>query len=527
MEPGGTLETTRITPAFAALLDWLDENPTISAATIGFETMNEPETYDKFRIALGYNNDIAIGYYAQHVINIYNQIVAAGRTGFKFLVGGWDYSRNWDLFGVPSAYLGGKTIVQALRDTIYGNTDGNELCWAWHLYPDWTAASVDPGALCDYLDKDLANIYGDPIYITESNHNGGWVRWDYLDNFYRTHFMFAQIGPWLRKRGISFTYWPANNHAAARLVQIVGDDIELYNQTSFWAFLSNVSMADRFGHFWTGTQHGMLTPQHIIDDDGGSRTITLRNHAREIDQDGATVTYDAVTKYAVGFGGGGYKVITGESDANNFLFGGEGFSVLYGGPNDDYLTLGPGGGVARTGAKVGYVQNVGQGTIYLEADKTLALIYWGESDVIIKNQTGNHVIHGFKPGTDRIGFDGVFANAAALEAATEVVLAETYEAITDEFHTVIALPGGGTVTLALSSIADGVSEHCLDFQGWTEPAQDYDPALFDPSVTPYATIPAAEVPTTSGGGGPVLKDGSQTTVRLKDGTAVALNLVPF
>lgn len=113
MEPGGTLETTRITPAFAALLDWLDENPTISAATIGFETMNEPETYDKFRIALGYNNDIAIGYYAQHVINIYNQIVAAGRTGFKFLVGGWDYSRNWDLFGVPSAYLGGKTIVQS------------------------------------------------------------------------------------------------------------------------------------------------------------------------------------------------------------------------------------------------------------------------------------------------------------------------------------------------------------------------------------------------------------------------------
>lgn len=249
-----------------------------------------------------------------------------------------------------------------------------------------------------------------------------------------------------------------------------------------------IAATDRAGQVFTGTQHGLLTPTVI--------PALLRNHPRDPEDDESTESYDPAPSYALGFGGAGYNVVTGDATSNNFLFGGEGRSVLYGGSYDDCLSLGAGGGVARTYGGNNHVWNYGDGLIYAGPGYNLIMCYHGTSRIVL-DPAGEHEIYGFGPAKDQISFMGAFPDAAALDAATRVENANL--GFDDEVHTVIDLPGGGKVTFILASVREQIGAVCLDFTdgwyatGWTEP-DDYDAALFDPSVTPYATKPAITTP---------------------------------
>lgn len=287
-------------------------------------------------------------------MDIYN-LIAARRSGFRFFVAGFGYSRDFDRFSLPLSQLGGKSIIETMREL--DANSANTLGWAAHMYPDWSGVFRTPDDLEAYLDSFYANILGDPIILTETNHNSGWTNWDNAGEqgkFYRSHFMFVQLAHWCRKRGVGYCYWPTTNYAAARLFDLEGDgEITLYSQSSLSAAMTIIAATDRAGQVFTGTQHGLLTPTVI--------PALLRNHPRDPEDDESTESYDPAPSYALGFGGAGYNVVTGDATSNNFLFGGEGRSVLYGGSYDDCLSLGAGGGVARTYGGNNHVWNYGDG----------------------------------------------------------------------------------------------------------------------------------------------------------------------
>lgn len=244
VKPGGPLELTRVTAAWAAMLNWLDNNPLVDAAVYGFESINEPDTWNRFDKAVG-DEDSALGYYGEITLNIYNQIVASGRSGFKFFVCGFGYSAKFEELAKPVSYLGGKSVIDYLREAVAGSN--NQLGWAIHS-PDGDRFS--PKAYYDSLDKRYRMLLAqdEPMSVTEINLNGGWVRWDFLDNYYRNLFMLGQAGPWFRDREVSFVDWPLNNYASARLINVdASGEIELDNPATYWGVNTIWSLSDRTG----------------------------------------------------------------------------------------------------------------------------------------------------------------------------------------------------------------------------------------------------------------------------------------
>ena len=225
--------------------------------------------------------------------------------------------------------------------------------------------------------------------------------------------------------------------------------------------------------------------------------------------------------FAYGFGGAGICVLSGDAQSHNFLVGGNGKNILYGGERDDQLITGLGGGVIRTGPGNNVVTvNGGSSRIYAGSGYNLISLYRGATELVL-DPTGHHLIFGFSPGKgDRVSFMGAFADLVALRLVA--ITQSAGSNIASEVNLVISLPGGGqAIFQSGAAMADTLHRSCLDFTegwyapGWNEPL-DYTAAQFaDPIVDP--SDPEIE------GFRPRSRDGTLISVMDRGGTEVAIS----
>lgn len=480
MQPGGRMSDRHI-ENFQALFDWLETCPDMIID--GFEAINEPASYQRPISRYGSQHTAEfVGYYVDHVERIYN-FVESHYPGKDFYIGGMGYSARFTEFHeVKLPTRGNRTALQVFRDMIPPGQAG-QLVWSAHFYTTWFATPYTHKALRDELDKRYGMLFPDRIVISETNFYDelcdNW-RLD-TDEAWRNWFM-ARVGDWYQDRGVGFGWFSAINFGPNTLLSVFArSEIMMPSQQMFAGFYNVACRSDRQGDLVTAPRSGHQTLHRIAAVRG------IKNSVGAPDA-GAN---DAAGFYTLGFGGLGTCVLTGDNDANNFLYGGPGKTVLYGGALDDYLYLGTGGGVIRTGTGHSICgTNGGENLIYTGPGEHLVTCIHGRSTIVC-DPAGVTRIFGFDPAKgDRLSFKRAFANANDFRAATQRIAGGTTRA--SDTHAEITLPQGGKVILLLGgSMVDLLPFYVLDFTegwygtGWSEPA-DYSPADF---ATPLAPIP--------------------------------------
>ena len=477
--------------AWGKLLNWLAMRPNI--VSYGFEAINEPASYG--RAAGRFPADAAefVHAYVAHVEAIFHQVSAAYPQA-DFYVGGWNYSATFDVLAdtmMPS----GVSALHYLRALA-----GSRLVWSAHLYPQWGPNAQTLGSLESWLDRRFRPILGDRIVFTEFNAQNAQVnRWQLASDDNRSTFMFARSGEWFRKHGVGIGWWPVVNYASGYMFFVSGSgNVRQRQQNTYGAALGLFAYGNHPDIF-TGRPISGHSPVTVIPLDE-TPTITANDWRNP-------ATAPMATSFAYGFGGAGVCVLTGDAGSNNFLYGGDGRNIIYGGPHDDHLMTGRGGGVIRTGPGNNVVTvNGGAARVYCGAGYNLISLYRGATELVL-DPAGNHMIFGFDPGKgDRVSFKGAFSDLIALRVASTAVSAGSN--IASEVNLVISLPGGGQAIFQNGAgLIDTLHRSTLDLTAgwyapdWSEPV-DYVPADFDaPVVLPVDPAPVASgyLPITRGG----------------------------
>lgn len=481
MRPGGLMSNNHIAN-YKALIDWIEANaPTMKV--FGFEAINEPVTYRRPGSTYGAAvNAEVMGYYVDHCLRI-RDYVESRMPGRDFYIGGWGYSTDFDSFHtVKMPAYANKTAMEVFRERIPSGRNGR-LVWSAHLYSDWMATPYTHKALRDEFDRRWGRLVQDRFVITETSLESNGDDWRFNDQTDWNRWFLARVGDWFRDRGVGLGWFTSHNYGAGKLMTIFKNgEIYIHSQSSFGSFYNMACGADRTGDL-------------ILAERSGPQTLHRVRAARGLDNqdfDPNPGNNDPAGYYTLGFGGRGICLLQGHDDANNFLYGGPGRTIIYGGALDDYMYLGQGGGVVRCGAgeqsTIG--TNGGDNLIYTGPHVNLVTCILGRSTIVC-DPAGVTRIFGFDPAKgDRLSFKRAFANANDLRAATQRVAGGTTRA--SDTHAEITLPQGGKVILLLGgAMVDLLPFYVLDFTegwygtGWSEPA-DYSPADF---ATPLAPIP--------------------------------------
>lgn len=508
MAKGGPLSQRQINN-FRVMLDWVDAN-TPDMIIDGFEAINEPVAYRRPGGKYGtQHHQHFMERYVDHVEAIW-AYVEARRPGKDFYVGGWAYSTDFDsLRNIPLPSRGGKNALDAIRSLVPAGP-GGRLVWSAHLYTDWFGQPKTIEATEAEFDRRWGDlIRTDRFAVTETNFaaNAG----NYAA--YSTDWMMARVGNWYQRRGVGMGWFATINYSPSKLLTVYNyGEIEMPSQNIFAQYYNLACLADRQGDLTSAIRSGHQ-PLHRVFAKRG-----LRNDA--YDPEGSI--RDPSSYYTVGFGGRGVCVLTGHDDAVNFLYGGPGRTILYGGAMDDHLYLGSGGGVIRTGP--GHSTsgvNGGENLIYTGPGTHMVTCVYGRSTVVC-DPAGTTRIYGFDPANgDRLSFKGAFAGAAQLAAATSIVSTGASNNVE------VALPGGGKlILLGRADLQFSLSFYVLDFTegwygpGWAEPA-DYAAADFN---MPAVALPPLELPQNIAApvqaNGPKSADGTAVIVRAANGAAV-------
>lgn len=457
--------------AWAALLAWLAMRPAV--ATWGFEAINEPATYQRGVERFSALKTEMVQTYCDHCVAIFDQVRAAYPDA-PFLVGGWGYSATFAMMR-DTTLANGKKALAHLRDTI-----GANLHWSIHFYPQWSTPTLSLTTLENFLTARFGMLAGDKAIITEFNLNNDWVNdpvhtGGQAANI-RSTFMLGRAARWFHEADMGIGWWPVANYAAGYMIFIKQNGgLKMRQQNTYAGALG----------LWS---YGNDGPMHAGLPASGPMPITaiatdeIANADSDWD-DPADGKFDAATRFTYGFGSTGLSVLTGEGQSNNFLYGGDGRSILYGGARDDFLMLAQGGGVARAGGgnNVVYV-NGGEGRVYCGPGYTSLSLILGKTQVVL-DPAGNTIIFGFDPNRgDRVSFMGAFANSTLMRDAARTQSSGSY--VATETDLVIDLPAGGQVVFYNGAgLLAKLNKNTLDFTsgwygaGWTEPA-DYDPADF-------------------------------------------------
>lgn len=487
LAPGGPASNRHIAN-FQALFDWVRANEP-DMIIEGFEAINEPAAYRRMgqRQGAEYHAE-AMGYYVNHVLRIYD-FCEANFPGRDFYIDGWGYATDFAGFrDYKLALYGGASAFQVFRSRIPSGRNGR-LVWSAHHYFDWMATPYSHAALRADFDKRFGLLFEDRLNITEtslSSESDDW-RFDQQTDFNR--FLLARIGDWYQDRGVGFGWFTALNYGGGLLIRALArGEIEIPSQGNFANFYNLACRADRTGDLVLVERSGPQ-PLHKIRAAQG-----LEN--QPFDPNPGTT--DPAQYFALGFGGRGVCVLQGDDDANNFLFGGTGKTILYGGALDNYLYLGIGGGIARggPGTQNTFGTNGGDNLIYTGPGENLVTCIHGSSTIVC-DPAGVTRIYGFDPAKgDRLSFRGAFPNSDALLAATQVVTTGSYRG---DPSTEITTPQGGKVILLhQKDLAPLLSLFVRDLRdgwyapGWSEPV-DYTPADFNTPMAPVPPILGAAV----------------------------------
>ena len=473
--------------AWKRLLAYLKKNPDVYDTTIGWELINEPASYRDLGRRIG---DVeAITYYVQHCLALAALIdTEIPGNGLDIYVGGYGYSGETNPFHQTFLPAYGKTAYEALRDGI----GADRFVWSVHMYPSWTGGYPTTMAQMEsWADGRFGDSIreGNRIAITEINaQNSHFNNTSYASSEIRKGFLWSRNPEFFRKHNISVFWWPFANWAAGSVMDSRGTGIQLDHQNSMMAFVNVMA-------------HGN-NPDWFTGPDSGYRNATFVECTRGVLNDPTDPDYlageqtDAVPGYALGFGGRGVAVVRPIETANNFLYGGDGFNVLYGSQvNDDFLSLGRGGGVIRLYGGTSYANtNGGVNRIYGGSEWSLITCYHGRSTIIV-DPTATTTIMGFSPARgDKISFKGAFADMVALRLASTAQADDGNLASEVDLH--VTFPQGGRLRMiGTGALIDSLHRSTLDLTdgwygpGWSEPA-DYVPADFDaPIVPPEATMP--------------------------------------
>lgn len=477
--------------AWGKLLNWLAMRPNI--VSYGFEAINEPATYGRAAGKFPAAAAEFVHAYLAHVEAIFHQISAAYPQA-DFYVGGWNYSATFDILEttrMPS----GETALDYLRALA-----GPRLVWSVHLYPQWGPNAQTLGSLDTWIDRRLRPILGERMVFTEFNLQNSQInRWQLVTDDNRSTFMFARAGEWFRKHGVGIGWWPVVNYAAGYIFFISGQGRVRQRQQNSYGAALGLFAYDNHPDVFTGLPVSGHSPVAVVPLD--EPPTVLSNDWRD------PASIPAAESFAYGFGGAGVCVLTGDAASNNFLYGGNGRNIIYGGPHDDHLMTGRGGGVIRTGAGNNVVTvNGGVSRVYCGPGYNLVSLYRGATELVL-DPAGRHIIFGFDPMKgDRASFKGAFPDLIELRVASTAVPAGSN--IASEINLAIALPGGGQAVFQNGAdLIDTLHRSTLDLTdgwygpGWSEPV-DYVPADFDaPVVPPVDPAPVASgyLPITRGG----------------------------
>lgn len=474
--------------SWTKLLTYLQHRPQALARTIGFELINEPATYSSAGARLK-NDVLAMTRYVQHCIALVDLIdTMLPGNGIDIYVGGWRYSAILNILHETYLPHYGKTAFEALRDRI----GLDRFVWSQHLYPTW----IETG--CRDMDDLMAGIrarssipmdLGVRIAITETNaQNDSANNLDYAVGDHRKAYMLTRHTPFFRKNNISLFWWPFANWAAGSVIDARGSaaGIQNYHQNSLYTAI-NLWANNNNPAWFTGPDSGVRTAAFIEAGRGTLNTAADPDYALKMD---GTISRDNVPGYGLGFGGRGVAVVRPLENCNNFLYGGNGRNVLYASQaNDDYLSLGRGGGVARLYGGYSYCNtNGGTNLIYGGSNWSQISCYWGETTIVVDPAATTRVV-GWDPSTDKLSFRGALANAYELRIATR---SETIPGnALNEQDLVVDFPQGGTLRLINGAqFSAKLPTRVRDFTdgwyavGWAEPA-DYVTADFTlPIVAP-------------------------------------------
>ena len=494
--------------AWSKLLNWLAMRPNI--ISYGFEAINEPASYG--RAAGRFPADAAefVHAYVAHVEAIFHRVSAAYPQA-DFYVGGWNYSATFDVLAdtlMPS----GVSALHYLRALA-----GPRLVWSVHLYPQWGPGVQTLGSLYSWLDRRLRPVLGERMVFTEFNSQNSQVnRWQLASDDNRSTFMFARAGEWFRKHGVGIGWWPAVNYASGYMFFVSASGNVRQRQQNTYGAALGLFAYDNHPDIFAGLPVSGHSPLTVVPLDEPP-TVTANDWRNP-------ATVPVATSFAYGFGGAGVCVLTGDAASNNFLYGGNGRNIIYGGPHDDHLMTGRGGGVIRTGPGNNVITvNGGEARVYCGPGYNLVSLYRGATELVL-DPAGKHLIFGFSPiKGDRVSFRGAFPDLVALRQASSTPSAGSN--ISSEINLVVNLPEGGQAIFQNGAqMVDTLHRSTLDLTsgwfgiGWEDPV-DYTIADFSAPVVP-PTEPAAAASSWA----PRLRDGAVIPVVWRTGEPAALTL---
>lgn len=312
---------TNMEQAWTQMLDWMDAHPAVQNAVYAYEVVNEPAAYNTATFyadtrAEGLREFVAL--YAEHMVQM-GQMIDARADGAKIMVGGWNYSADFQQ--LADVTIGDGSALDYIREGL-----GDSLVWSAHLYPGWqgTSGSSDPDDLKEKLDAIYAPVSGDSLILTETNAQGNEA-YNLVSDRPEVQ-AFTQAYDWFADNGVAVGWFTGSQYGESNLSRMDPDGtLRFVQQASYGAAMDAFSL---------GTEDPAdAASENVAIELIGAR---LRNQTTDPDYD-VQNPFDIAQYLGLGLGGGGDDTLVGSAQANNFLYGGTGDDSMLGNSLDDFL----------------------------------------------------------------------------------------------------------------------------------------------------------------------------------------------
>ncbi|TGN43652.1 hypothetical protein E4L95_20425 [Paracoccus liaowanqingii] len=465
--------------AWTDMLNWLDQNPDVDRAVYGLEVINEPAAYNQATFLAEARWPALqefVKLYAEHMVDLGQMI--AGRSDAKVLVGGWNYSGQFE--ELERVQMGDVTALDYIRNGL-----GDDLVWSAHWYPGWneTRGMSDPDQLRAVLEKVFKPILGDAIILTETNAPG--------DSAYNLRHENAEVRgltatyEWFADNGISTAWFTGSQYGASVLSRMDADGTLRFVQQASYAAAHD---AMTLGH---------QDPAHAAGEQVHPTLIEgwLRNQTSDPDYD-ARNPFDAARYLGLAAGHGGNDTMMGHAQANNFLYGGTGNDMVIGNALDDFLYGQDGNDVVHGGGSGHDHLFGGRGNDTLIAGNGVTQMHGGAgADTFVLNPRGKTIIVDFNPSAgDSFSIDGLSLTRSQFIGNARSVNWDNHGAR----DMIVTLPDGGSITFV------GMGERIQEVAGalrvpqampdlpQPQPAPEPQP---EPQPVPQQPAPLPQTPT--------------------------------
>ncbi|WP_372841496.1 calcium-binding protein, partial [Phaeovulum sp.] len=317
--------------AWTSLLDWLDANSSVQAATTGYELISEPASYQRGADLAAADPDLANSFFALYAENIaaLSDLVQARADG-NILVGGWGYSAQFDI--LDQTLVDGVSVLDLIRASV-----GEDLVWSAHLYPGWlgTGSVADADGVKEILSAVYASVLGDNLLVTETNALGGAVdNYIYEEGsaYHNAAYLMARAYDWFADNGVGAAWFPAGIQTPSTLVNAINRGAVRFPNPDSTAHAMNLYSLDETPAEYDGAASlEVVVPARLFYSDYTASGVD-------------SAYYTGLLTFSFGFGGNDLLLGDDINDAdprwavaNDLMYGGTGDDTLFGGAGEDYL----------------------------------------------------------------------------------------------------------------------------------------------------------------------------------------------